>query len=200
MNKKNLVYYCSLVIAVLIAIFAIFFSNTFKSLSNHIFIFLTNRFGWLYLLAMLFFVVFSLFVAVSKFGKIRLGENDSKPEYSNISWFAMLFCAGMGVGLVFWGISEPLSHYLNPISSVTPSSKDSIDFAFKSVFMHWGIHPWAAYAVIGLPMAYFQFRKKKNGLISSTMEPLVGKKLTEGWFGKIVDIFAVLKKFTILIL
>ena len=190
MNKKNLVYYCSLVIAVLIAIFAIFFSNTFKSLSNHIFIFLTNRFGWLYLLAMLFFVVFSLFVAVSKFGKIRLGENDSKPEYSNISWFAMLFCAGMGVGLVFWGISEPLSHYLNPISSVTPSSKDSIDFAFKSVFMHWGIHPWAAYAVIGLPMAYFQFRKKKNGLISSTMEPLVGKKLTEGWFGKIVDIFA----------
>ena len=190
MNKKNLVYYCSLVIAVLIAIFAIFFSNTFKSLSNYIFIFLTNRFGWLYLLAMLFFVVFSLFVAVSKFGKIRLGENDSKPEYSNISWFAMLFCAGMGVGLVFWGISEPLSHYLNPISSVTPSSKDSIDFAFKSVFMHWGIHPWAAYAVIGLPMAYFQFRKKKNGLISSTMEPLVGKKLTEGWFGKIVDIFA----------
>ena len=83
-------------------------------------------------------------MAVSKFGKIRLGENDSKPEYSNISWFAMLFCAGMGVGLVFWGISEPLSHYLNPISSVTPSSKDSIDFAFKSVFMHWGIHPWAA--------------------------------------------------------
>ena len=189
-KEKNAVYICSLIIAVLIAVFAIFFSDAFKSFSNSIFDFLTNRFGWLYLLAMLFFVAFSVFVAISKYGKIRLGKNDSRPEYSNISWFAMLFCAGMGVGLVFWGISEPLSHYLSPIAGIEPSSKDSIDFAFKSVFMHWGIHPWAAYAVIGLPLAYFQFRKNKTGLISSTMEPLVGEKVSKGWFGKVVDILA----------
>lgn len=190
MKKRNSVYICSIIIAALIAFFAICFKNVFQSFSNTLFDFMTTRFGWLYLIAMLFFVGFSVYVAVSKYGKIRLGNDDSEPEYSNISWFAMLFCAGMGVGLVFWGISEPLSHYISPIAVVEPFSNNAIDFAFKSVFMHWGIHPWAAYAVIGLPLAYFQFRKNKPGLISSSMESLVGERRTRGYVGKIVDILA----------
>lgn len=190
MKKRNSVYICSIIIAMLIAFFAICFKDTFQNCSNLLFDFMTNRLGWLYLIAMLFFVGFSMCVAVSKYGKIRLGNDDSKSEYSNTSWFAMLFCAGMGVGLVFWGISEPLSHYTSPIAGIEPLSNDAIDFAFKSVFMHWGIHPWAAYAVIGLPLAYFQFRKNKPGLISSLMEPLVGERRTHSYVGKIVDILA----------
>lgn len=190
MKKRNPVYICSIIIAMLIAFFAICFKDTFQNFSDLLFDFMTNRLGWLYLIAMLFFVGFSVCVAVSKYGRIRLGNDESKPEYSNVSWFAMLFCAGMGVGLVFWGISEPLSHYISPVAGIEPLSNDAIDFAFKSVFMHWGIHPWAAYAIIGLPLAYFQFRKNKPGLISSLMEPLVGEKLIHGYVGKIVDILA----------
>jgi len=190
MKKRNLVYICSIIISALIAFCAICFKDSFQNFSNLLFDFMTKRLGWLYLIAMLFFVGFTMCVAVSKYGRIRLGNDDSRPEYSNVSWFAMLFCAGMGVGLVFWGISEPLSHYISPAAGVEPLTNDAIDFAFKSVFMHWGIHPWAAYAIIGLPLAYFQFRKGKPGLISSLVEPLVGERLTHGYVGKIVDILA----------
>lgn len=190
MIKKNTVYICSLLIATLIATFAIFCNEYFIILSNLIFEFLTKRFGWLYLISMFIFVLFSFSVATSKYGTIKLGKDDSKPEFRNISWFSMLFCAGMGVGLIFWGISEPLSHFLNPIPGINSGSNEAIDFAFKSVFMHWGIHPWAAYTVIGLPLAYFQFRKEKIGLISSTLEPLIGVNAITGWLGNIIDIFS----------
>lgn len=188
--KKRIVYIVSLIIALLIAIFSVIFRELFAKISDIVFKFFTVRFAWLYLLAMLFFVVFSVGLAFSKYGKVKLGKDDSVPEYGNLSWFAMLFCAGMGVGLVFWGISEPISHYINPISGIAPKSQESIDFAFKSVFMHWGVHPWAAYAVIGLSLAYCQFRKNDPCLISSTIKPLIGNKLVNGWIGKIIDILS----------
>lgn len=138
---------------------------------------------------MLFFVVFVLLIAFSKWGKIRLGPDDSRPEYGTVSWFAMLFGAGMGVGLVFWGISEPVSHYIAPMAGIAPASAEAADFAMKASFMHWGIHPWANYAIIGLALAYFQFRKGKPGLISSVLEPVIGTK--RRWLNHLVDILAV---------
>lgn len=193
MDKKktgNVVFYVSLVLIAVMAVWSVAFNDSFTAVSNAAFTFLTTDFGWLYLLAMIVFLVFVVYVAFGRYGKIRLGPDDSKPEYSNMTWFGLLFGCGMGVGLVFWGVAEPLTHYLNPqgVESATP---EAADFAMKSFFMHWGILPWANYAVIGLALAYFMFRKNKKGLVSSILEPLIGEKLAEGWLGKLVDILAV---------
>ncbi len=149
---------------------------------------LKQKFSWLYLITMMFFVVFCLVIAFSRFGKIRLGKDDGKPEYSTISWFAMLFGAGMGVGLVFWGVSEPLSHYIEPMKGITSQTNESARFAIRSCFMHWGVHPWACYAVMGLGLAYFQFRKKEKTLVSRLLSPLIGKHV-EGGFGNAIDVY-----------
>ena len=111
MKDKNQVFVVSLAITIIMAIWAVAFNANFTVVSNAAYSFLTNNFGWLYLMAMTAFVIFSVAIAFSKWGKIKLGPDDSKPEYSTVSWFAMLFGAGMGVGLVFWGISEPLAHF-----------------------------------------------------------------------------------------
>ena len=188
-NVNNLVFRLSLLLTGGIALWAVAFNKSFTIVSDAIYNFLTKQFGWLYLAAMLFFVVFILLIAFSKWGKIRLGPDDSRPEYSTVSWFAMLFGAGMGVGLVFWGISEPVSHYITPMAGIAPASAEAADFAMKASFMHWGIHPWANYAIIGLDLAYFQFRKGKPGLISSVLEPVIGTK--RRWLNHLVDILAV---------
>lgn len=191
-DKKtgNVVFYVSLVLIAVIAIWSVAFNKSFTVVSNAVFTFLTTKFGWLYLLAMAVFFLFILYVAFGRYGKIRLGGDDSRPEYSNLTWFGLLFGCGMGVGLVFWGVAEPLTHYLNPAGG-KGATPEAADFAMKSFFMHWGILPWANYAVIGLALAYFMFRKKKKGLVSGILEPLIGEKRAEGWLGKTVDILAV---------
>lgn len=186
----NTVFIVSLVLIAVMAVWSVAFNESFTKVSNAAFQFLTTDFGWLYLLAMIVFLVFVVYVAFGKYGKIRLGGDDSRPEYSNLTWFGLLFGCGMGVGLVFWGVAEPLTHYLNPIG-MEGGTPEAADFAMKSFFMHWGILPWANYAVIGLALAYFMFRKNKKGLISSILEPLIGERLANGWLGKLVDILAV---------
>ena len=189
-ETKKIVFYISLIIIAVMAVWSVAFNDSFTAVSNAAFAFFTTDFGWLYLLAMIVFLVFIVFIAFSKFGKIRLGGDDSKPEYSNMTWFGLLFGCGMGVGLVFWGVAEPLNHYLNP-QGMEGATAESADFAMKSFFTHWGILPWANYAIIGLALAYFMFRKNKKGLISSILEPLIGEKLANGWLGKLIDILAV---------
>ncbi|MDO5411788.1 MAG: BCCT family transporter [Lachnospiraceae bacterium] len=186
------VFYVSAAISVLIVLVGALNSSLFGKLASMLLNFIEEQFSWIYLLFMLVFVVFCIGMAFSRFGNIRLGPDDSKPQYSTVSWFAMLFCAGMGVGLVFWGISEPLSHYVSPAAGIEPGSPEAAQFAIRSCFMHWGIHPWAAYAVVGLGLAYFQFRKNKPGLISSLFIPMLGEKGVKGPIGKAIDIFAVI--------
>ena len=188
---KNPVFIIGLVLCAVIAIWSIAFNESFGVVSNAVFAFLTNDFGWLYLIAMLAFVIFAVAIMASKWGSIKLGPDDSEPEYKTLTWFAMLFGCGMGVGLVFWGIAEPVSHFVGPMAGIDPESPEAAQFAMSASFMHWGIHPWANYAVIGLGLAYFQYRKGKPALISSALEPLIGEKLTKGWLGKLVDILAV---------
>lgn len=183
-------FFISLVLVAVMAIWSVALNESFTKVSNAAFQFLTTDFGWLYLLSMVVFLGFVVYMAFGKFGKIRLGGDDSRPEYSNLTWFGLLFGCGMGVGLVFWGVAEPLTHYLNPVG-MEGATPEAADFAMKSFFMHWGILPWANYAVIGLALAYFMFRKNKKGLISSILEPLIGEKLANGWLGKLVDILAV---------
>lgn len=189
MQSRNFVYYTSIGLTLIIGLFAIILPTKFIGISNYLFSLLTEDFSWFFQIVMFAFVVFVLILAFSKYGSIRLGVDNSKPEYSTFSWFAMLFCAGMGVGLVFWGISEPVSHYVSPMSGIKPLTPESADFAIKSSFMHWGIHPWANYAVVGLTLAYFQFRKNKKGLMSSALEGVLGRK-SNGLVGELVDVLA----------
>ena len=112
-GKDNSVFLISLIVVFSISLWGILAPERFGQVANGLFAFLTDKFGWFYLLAMFFFVIFMFGIAVSKFGQIRLGDDDSKPEYSYISWFAMLFSAGMGIGLVFWGVAEPLNHFMH---------------------------------------------------------------------------------------
>ena len=192
-KADNTVFIVYLIICAVIVVWAVGFNQSFSAASNAIFSFFTVDFGWLYMAAMFAFVVFALAIAFSKFGGIKLGEDDSKPEYSTVSWFAMLFGCGMGVGLVFWGVSEPISHLMaeNLPNGAAAGSPEAALYAFRASFMHWGFTPWANYSIIGLALAYFQFRKHKPGLVSTTLEPLIGTKLTKGWLGKLVDVLAV---------
>lgn len=190
-NKSgNTVFYISLIIVAMMAIWSVALNDSFTVVSNAAFAFLTTDFGWLYMVAMIVFLVFVVYIAFGRYGKIRLGGDDSRPEYRNLTWFGLLFGCGMGVGLVFWGVAEPLTHYLNR-AGMKGGTPEAADFAMKSFFMHWGILPWANYAVIGLALAYFMFRKNKKGLISVILEPLIGEKRAEGWLGKLVDVLAV---------
>ncbi len=178
-KKENMVFYISLVLIAIMAIWSVVLNDSFTIVSNAAFLFLTTDFGWLYMIAMIVFLVFVVYIAFGKYGKIRLGSDDSRPEYRNLTWFGLLFGCGMGVGLVFWGVAEPLTHYLNP-AGMEGGTSEAADFAMRSFFMHWGILPWANYAVIGLALAYFMFRKNKKGLISVILEPLIGTRLAEG--------------------
>ncbi|MCO5388290.1 MAG: BCCT family transporter [Desulfosporosinus sp.] len=152
--------------------------------------FITENFGWSYLIGVTFFLFFALFIALSKYGNITLGKDGEKSEYSTLSWFSMLFAAGMGIGLVYWGVAEPITHYTNPPYG-QPSTIESAQIAMQYAFFHWGLHPWSVFAVVGLSMAYFQFRKGLPALVSSTLYPLLGEKGINGWIGKLVDILAV---------
>ncbi|WP_172252109.1 glycine betaine uptake BCCT transporter [Saccharibacillus deserti] len=153
--------------------------------------FSTEKFGWFYLLSAFGFLIFALYLAFSRFGLIKLGKDEDEPEYSTTSWFAMLFSAGMGIGLVFWGVAEPVSHYIDPPEDTEPGTSQAARIAMRYSFFHWGLHPWAIYSVISLALAYFQFRKGYKGLISSTFVPLLGDRVN-GPIGKTIDVLAVI--------
>ena len=187
----NQTYYISLVIILAIVVWAIASGSSFEAAGNLSFQFLATNFSWFYMPVMTAFVVFSVWIGfLSKYRHIRPGSDNSRPEYSNVSWFGMLFSAGMGIGLVFWGVAEPLSFWAAP-PGLESGSTEAACFAFRKAFLHWGLHPWAGYCVLGLAMAYFQFRKGKPGLVSSVFTPLLGDKGIKGPVGKLVDILAV---------
>jgi Choline-glycine betaine transporter len=186
-----MVFYISIGLILLFLIFGFLFPEQLLEITSQMFSFITNDLGWLYLATVLGILIFSLYLAFGRFGKIRLGSDDDRPEYSNFSWFAMLFSAGMGIGLVFWGVAEPVFHYAEPPMGIEPSSTESAMMAFRYTFLHWGLHPWAIYAIVGLALAYVTFRKKMPCLISSTLYPLLGEK-TKGPIGQGIDILALI--------
>ncbi len=187
-GKKH-VLIISAVITGLFVLYGIIAPESLSAAASWSFSFLTAKFGWLYLLSVTFFVLFAIGLAVSRYGKIKLGKDDDKPEFSNFQWFAMLFGGGMGIGLVFWSVSEPMMHYLSP-PMADAGTQEAMYEAMRTVFFHWGIHPWAVYAIGGLALAYFQFRKGLPFLVSSAFQPLLGDRIN-GPIGKTIDILAV---------
>jgi len=162
-----------------------------KSTVDDVFAWVTDTLGWLFVLSSGAFVLFSVFLALSKYGRIRLGPDDEKPEFSTFSWISMMFATGMGIGLMFFGVAEPLTH-LNtpPMGLAEPGSPEAAQLAMEYTFFHWGFHPWAMYAVIGLSIAYFAYRKGRGNLISSAFHPLIGRH-ADGAPGKAIDIVAI---------
>ena len=157
---------------------------------------LETTFGWLFILVSAAFLLFSGYLAVTRYGNIRLGPDDSEPEFSTFSWVSMMFATGMGIGLMFWGVAEPLTYLTaTDASSIPPgrgdpSTPDSARVAMEYAFFHWGFHPWAMYAVIGLAIGYFAYRKGTGNLVSGAFGPLLGRRATEGP-GKAIDIIAI---------
>lgn len=190
MKKISNVFWISVIVVFIAAIFGVAAPESFEKTTGNIQEFLTSSFGWYYLILVTVIALFCIFLIFSPVGVIRLGKQDEKPEFSRASWFAMLFSAGMGIGLVFWGAAEPLSHFVDP-----PLAEPSTDAAYKEAmrytFFHWGIHAWGIYAIVALVLAYFNFRKGEPGLISATLKPVLGKKAMDGILGTIVDVLAV---------
>lgn len=150
---------------------------------------ISTTFGWWYVLSVTGFVVFVLVLALSPYGRIRLGKDHERPEWSTWSWFSMLFTAGMGIGLVFYGVAEPISHLTAP--PVGEGSSPGAAFrAMNLTYFHWGLHPWAIYIVVGLSMAYFCFRHDLPLRPASAFYPLIGRGIY-GWVGNLIDILAV---------
>ena len=155
---------------------------------------LLATFNSYYIYAVALFLIFCLFCALSPFGKIRLGKDDDRPEFSFFAWFSMMFSAGMGVGLMFYSIGEPLYHFqTNPEliqSGAEGANTGAVSSAMRYTFLHWGLHAWGVYVAAGLAMAYFAYRKGLPLTIRSTLLPLFGKRLN-GPLGHMVDILAV---------
>ncbi|MFW6067892.1 MAG: BCCT family transporter [Myxococcota bacterium] len=150
----------------------------------------STRFGWFYVLAVAFFVVFAIVLAFSRFAHLRLGDDDDRPDFSTLTWFSMLFSAGMGIGLLFFGVAEPIMHYTDP-PGMEGRSLEAAKSALPLTFFHWGLHAWGIYVVMGLSIAYFSFRRKLPLAIRSTFYPLLGERI-HGWPGHLIDILAVL--------
>ena len=171
----------------------IIFGSLFGELAGEVFnqlqSFITHRFRWLFIILMNVAVVFSLYIALSRYGDIRLGHQTEHPEYSLLSWFGMLFSAGIGIGLLYWGTAEPLYHFMSPPMGQA-ETVEAAKQAMSISFLHWGIHAWALYCVVALSLAYFHYRRGLPLSIRSVLYPLIGQKIYGKW-GHVVDTLAV---------
>ena len=184
------VFYPSVTILVAVVLIATLFptatGDALGSLQTNV----ISGIGWYYTLAVSGFVIFAIWMGVGRFGDITLGQDDDEPEFSLKAWFAMLFAAGMGIGLVFWGAAEPLTFFTSPKPGTEGSEADLANAAMSQVFLHWGLHAWAIYVVVGLAMAYAIHRKGRSVSLRWTLEPIFGDRV-KGRLGDVVDVIAV---------
>lgn len=190
--KINIVFLLSAIIIASMVLAGVIMPGRFAAIANAALLYTTRNFGWLYLGAVFLFVVVLIYLVFSKYGSIRLGGKNEKPEYPLFTWIGMLFSAGFGVALVFYGIGEPMSHFFNPpFLDVAAQSPEAGRLAMGYAFFHYGISQWTVFAIVGLALAYYQFKKNKNGLISTTLSPLIGKGKHAKPTKRAVDIFAI---------
>jgi choline/glycine/proline betaine transport protein len=184
------VFYASAILTLVFVLYAAVFTEAAAKLFASIHGWVTHTAGWFYILAVAFFVVFVVVMALTDYGRTKLGPDHSEPDYSYGSWFAMLFSAGMGIGLMFFGVAEPLMHYVAPPVGDAETVEAARE-AMRITFFHWGVHAWAIYAVVALSLAYFAFRHDLPLTIRSAFYPLIGDRI-HGPIGHTVDTFAVL--------
>ncbi|MCD1286653.1 choline transporter [Brevibacterium sp. CCUG 69071] len=185
------VFWPALITILAVALLAIFLPAGTSKVLTSINDWIVADLGWYYMLVIGGFVIFSIVLGFSKFGKITLGRDGEKPEFGVFSWFAMLFAAGMGIGLVFYGVGEPLSYAtVDPKPGWSGDEAEIARLSMAQTFIHWGLHPWAIYAVIGLALAYAIHRRGRPVSIRWALEPLLGHRV-KGWMGDIIDILAI---------
>lgn len=189
-SSKSVLYISTSIIAVLI-LWGALSPGSLGNASGKALDWIIETFGWFYMLLLSGFVLVGLGLAVSPFGRIRLGKEGEEPEHSWLSWVGMLFASGLGVGFVFFGVAEPLLYYLDTPVGIEPATVDSAESGIRYGVFHWGLHAWGAFSIVGLTLAYVQFRKGRPALISSAFYPLLGNKVN-GWVGKLIDVFAVI--------
>ncbi|MYL72498.1 BCCT family transporter [Halobacillus litoralis] len=189
MKKVTSVFWISLSISIVFVVWGAWAPKNLNTVSSGIQSFLTDKFGWLYIFAVSIFLIYSIYLIFSPYRKIKLGKNGDKPEYNRITWFAMLFSAGMGIGIIFWGAAEPLVHFASPPHADPESQEAAVNALRYSVF-HWGLQTWGIYTIIALAIAYFKFKREIPGVISATFQPILGNK-ANGAIGKLIDIIAV---------
>ncbi|SEC08721.1 BCCT family transporter [Streptomyces sp. TLI_105] len=167
--------------------------DSFDSASSSALKWVLSNFAWLFVVAADTFLVLCVVIALSRFGRIRLGPDDSEPEFTNLAWIAMMFSAGMGIGLMFYGVGEPLTHFLNPppATGVPAGTGAAARTALEYSFFHWTLTPWAIYGIAGLALAYAGFRKGRGNRLSSAFVPLMGARRADSWPGKAIDLLAV---------
>ena len=193
-NKSEIgvVFWVSAAFALAFILWGVIAPQNFGAVTQTIFDWVVSNLGWFYLLAGNFFLLFVVVLALSRYGKLRLGKEGERPEFSRFAWFAMLFQAGMGPSLIFWGVAEPLSHYSDPpFGLANPGTAEAAQLGMQYSYFHWALHPWAMYAVVGVVVGYFSFRRDEPGLISPVFRPLIGDRV-DGGIGKTIDIMAVL--------
>lgn len=185
------VFYVSLSLLVAFVVLGIGWPGQLAAAADAALAFTTDHFGWLYLFATTGFLIFCIGVAMSDYGRIRLGADGEQPEFAYPAWLGMIFSAGMGVGLVFWGIAEPMTHYLDPpLGKAEPESAPAAGLAMRYSLFHWGFHQWANFAIVGLAIAYVRFRQQRPGLISEAFRGSLGDRV-DGSVGHAINVLAV---------
>lgn len=184
------VFFTSSILVILGIVLTLVFKLKAEVYFKHIKVAVSEYAGWFYILCVNVFLIFMLYLAFSKFGKLRLGGRDAEPEFKTLSWFAMLFSAGMGIGLIFFSVAEPITHFNVPPQAES-QTLDAAKEAMNFTFLHWGFHAWAIYALVGLSLAYFTYSRGLPLTIRSVFYPFLGDKIY-GKIGDIIDIFAVL--------
>jgi choline/glycine/proline betaine transport protein len=184
------VFWGAVAVVVVVSAVTIAFPDAANDVIGRVQADVVSAFGWYYVLIAAGFVAFAIWLGVGRWGDTMLGQDDDEPEYSLRSWFAMLFATGMGIGLVFWGVAEPLSHYANPKPGVTGTSEQLAQSAMTQTYLHWGVSAWAIYVVVGLAIAYTVHRRGRPVSIRWALEPLLGDRV-RGRLGDAIDITAV---------
>ena len=187
------VFVPSSILIIGLIVFAVIYSATAADAFTKLNGFIADGVGWWYVLVTTGFVVFAIYCGVSKIGTIRLGEDSERPEFTFTAWLAMLFSAGMGIGLVFYSVAEPLTHYVSPPESrgIPGQTDGAANQAMSLTLFHWALHPWAIYVVVGLGMSYMTYRRGRPLAVRWLLEPLLGRERVEGVLGHAVDVTAV---------
>lgn len=175
-------------------ILTLMFQDQASSITAFVLAWISNNFGWFFVLGANIFIIAAVAFAFSKLGSIRIGGPKALPEFTTLAWYAMLLSAGMGIGLMFWSVGEPMYHYMSPspmFSGIEGGTPEAAQAAMAVTFFHWGLHPWAIYAVVGLGLAFFAYNRGLPLTIRSIFYPILGDKIY-GFWGNLIDILSVL--------
>ena len=185
------VFYTAAAISAAFVLWGVLGTESLATVADDVLSWVIATFGWVFVLATAAFLVFAGILAISRFGRIRLGTDEDRPEFRTVSWVAMMFSAGMGIGLMFFAVAEPISHLSAPPQGTVPANTEAAAAqAMALSYFHWALHPWAIYAIVGLALAYFTFRRGMPNLISTAFYPLIGDRIN-GPIGKSIDILAI---------